>query len=67
MTIAERPDLRQWSLLPKTFQVARLSVSPGELDIKVLGNDGGALKRVCDFPKTQIKSNEKKIISCRAF
>lgn len=67
LTLSERADLRQWSLLPKTFQVARLSVKPGVHNIEVLGNDGGSLKRVCDFENIKIKKNEKKIISCRAF
>lgn len=67
LTLSERADLRQWSLLPETFQVARLAVKPGIHEVEILGDDGGSLKRVCDFEKVIVKKNEKKIISCRAF
>ncbi len=68
LTLAERADLRQWSLLPETFQVARLNVKPGVHSIQVLGDDGsGLLSRVCDFDNIVISKNEKKFISCRSF
>lgn len=37
MQVTERADLRQWSFLPATIQVAQVSLPAGEYDITVLG------------------------------
>lgn len=39
MQISERADLRQWSFLPASIQVTRVSLSAGEYDIAALGFD----------------------------
>ena len=67
MQIAERADLRQWSLLPKTFQIARLRVNPGTYSATVYGIDGGNETMNCEFKDLKVKKNEKKVINCRGF
>ena len=39
MVAAERADLRQWSIFPKTFQVIRIPVTAGENTLKLSGLD----------------------------
>ncbi len=67
MSVAERADLRQWSLLPSTFQVARTQVAPGEHNVTVYGTRGESEQVICRFEKLIVKPNEKKIINCRGF
>lgn len=37
MNLADRADLRQWSSLPSSFQVARVRLKPGHYKIKITG------------------------------
>jgi uncharacterized protein len=39
MQISERADLRQWSFLPASIHIARLTLDPGDYDAQVLGQD----------------------------
>lgn len=41
MQVTERADLRQWSFLPASIQISRISVDPGEYDVAVQGYDFG--------------------------
>lgn len=41
MQVTERADLRQWSFLPASIQVAQVSLPPGEHDIAMMGLDSG--------------------------
>lgn len=41
MVASERADLRQWSILPQTFQVLRIPLKPGEHKLEVTGLDDG--------------------------
>ncbi len=66
LSVSERADLRQWSLLPQSIQVARVSVPPGEHTIK-FARTSLAKNIVCEFPKIVIKTNEKKVLNCRGF
>ncbi len=40
LNVSDRADLRQWSTLPASFQVARISVNPGkyQVDLKAMGS-----------------------------
>lgn len=40
MNIADRADLRQWSMLPESIQIVRLSLPPGSYQIHIHGYDG---------------------------
>jgi hypothetical protein len=40
MNVADRADLRQWSTLPETFQVARIWVKAGKYKVTAQGLDG---------------------------
>lgn len=39
MQVTERADLRQWSFLPASIQVAQIQLDPGEYDIALMGLD----------------------------
>ncbi len=41
MQVTERADLRQWSFLPASVQVAQISIPPGEYDVAILGMSWG--------------------------
>ncbi len=40
MQATERADLRQWSFLPASIQISRVTLDPGQYDIVVQGYDG---------------------------
>ena len=68
MTVSERADLRQWSLLPRTIRIARINLVPGNYNFNLTGVDNfGAEKPICEFNSIVIKKNEKKILNCRGF
>ncbi len=41
MQVTERADLRQWSFLPASIQISRVSLDAGEYDVAVQGYDSG--------------------------
>jgi uncharacterized protein len=61
MVASERADLRQWSIFPKTFQIIRIPVVPGENKIKLTGLDsaGSASEQMPEL-MFKINSGEKK-------
>jgi len=40
MHVADRADLRQWSTLPESFQIAKLRLKPGKYRVRIKGVDG---------------------------
>ncbi|MBC7466545.1 MAG: hypothetical protein H7256_11185 [Bdellovibrio sp.] len=40
MVVSERADLRQWSIFPRTFQVVRIPLNPGQQTFNLTGLDG---------------------------
>ena len=40
MVASERADLRQWSIFPRTFQIVRIPLNPGQQSFHLIGLDG---------------------------
>lgn len=68
MNLADQADLRQWSTLPKTFQIARVYVKPGKYKIKANGLDynGQPTGEVMTEREVEIKAGKKAFISWRS-
>lgn len=41
MNVADRADLRQWSSLPSSFQIAKIRLKPGTYQVRAVGLGGG--------------------------
>lgn len=69
MLMTERADLRQWSTLPESFQVARISLKPGKYKIKIAALDraGNTTGEKLDTINVTVKSRQKTFISWRSF
>ena len=67
LSVSERADLRQWSLLPKSIQVARINVKPGRHNIIVKGNGVYETEVLCEFSKVYVHKGDKRILNCRGF
>ncbi|MBK7889857.1 MAG: hypothetical protein IPJ84_03140 [Bdellovibrionales bacterium] len=61
MNIADRADLRQWSMLPKTIQFARLPLKAGSFRVKLTAN--GSVESV--ERQIEIKSDRKAFVVWR--
>lgn len=67
MNLADRADLRQWSTLPQTFQIARISALPGHYKIRVDGVDyGNNLSNEFTERDIEVKPGKKTFISWRS-
>jgi hypothetical protein len=68
MNVADRADLRQWSTLPETFQIARLPIKPGKYKVKVVGLDSGGNETTDQMPdrEVEVKPGKKTFISWRS-
>ncbi len=63
MAASDRADLRQWSTLPETFQIARMTVKPGTYQVQVSGVEGGEQMS----PRTiEVKPGRKAFLSWRS-
>lgn len=61
MHLSDRADLRQWSLLPQTVQLARFWVPPGNYKLKLQGLEGGGTFSgdAAETPELQVKPGRK--------
>ena len=68
MNVADRADLRQWSTLPQSFQIARISVKPGRYKIKALGLSSAGTPTGEEMPEREIevKPGRKVFVSWRS-
>ncbi len=69
MSLADRADLRQWSLLPESFQVAKLYLPAGEYKIKVegLSAENASTGEAMDFGTVKVKPRKKTFLAWRSF
>ena len=69
MNLSDRADLRQWSTLPKDFQMAKVFLPAGEHEIKVVGLDdqGKEVSESWGPIKVKIKPRSKTYINWRTF
>ncbi|CAN5596876.1 hypothetical protein BH10BDE1_BH10BDE1_31630 [soil metagenome] len=61
LSVSDRADLRQWSTLPATFQIARASVNPGKYTVRLKAN-GSAEEKTVDV---EVKPGRKAFLVWR--
>ena len=68
MSLSDRADLRQWSTLPQTFQIARLSLKPGKYKVNVEGIDWGNNLSHENMPEreVEVRAGKKVFVSWRS-
>lgn len=69
MNVADRADLRQWSTLPKTFQIARVFVAPGFYKVSAVGLSQGheeTSERMSER-EIEVRPGRKTFLSWRSF
>jgi hypothetical protein len=68
MNAADRADLRQWSTLPQTIQMARLRLPAGEYHLKIQGlsGSGGSTQDVLADQVIHIQAGQKTFVSWRS-
>lgn len=69
MNVADQADLRQWSTLPGTFQIARIKLPPGEYELTAESLDykGSPLSEKLSSQKIQIKPKQKTFFTWRSY
>lgn len=68
MNVADRADLRQWSTLPETFQVARIPVKAGRYKTTVVGLDssGNPTADVLSEQEIEVRAGRKHFLAWRS-
>lgn len=68
MNIADRADLRQWSTLPSSFQIARIPMKPGTytVDVTSISNGGGMTEPHMPSRVVTVGAGRKSFITWRA-
>jgi uncharacterized protein len=68
MNLADRADLRQWSTLPESFQIARLPVRPGKYKVRAIGMNGSGGESYEQMPEreVEVKPGRKAFIGWRS-
>lgn len=69
MHVADRADLRQWSTLPETIQVAKLYLKPGRYIVRVRGLSSAGSPTGEDMApiEIEVKAQTKTFLSWRSF
>src|SRR5206468_2675115 len=68
MNIADRADLRQWSSLPATFQIAKVRLKPGRYKVRVVGlnrADGESGEQLA-WTEFEVKARQKTFLNWRS-
>ena len=68
MNIADRADLRQWSSLPATFQIAKVRLKPGKYKVRVVGlnkADGESGEQYA-WQEIEVKARQKSFLNWRS-
>jgi hypothetical protein len=68
MQVSDRADLRNWSLLPSTIQVARISVPPGFYRLNLQGLNAGGQETLDrqEVPEIMIRGGQKVFYAWRS-
>lgn len=68
MNVADRADLRQWSTLPQTFQIARIPVKAGRYKVKSIGLSAFGEPTGEEMPEreVEVKPGRKVFVSWRS-
>ncbi len=69
MNVMDQADLRQWSSLPETFQIAKIKVKPGKhrVQIAALNSMGQETGEVSEWQDIEVKAGKRKFIFWRSF
>ena len=69
MNVADQADLRQWSSLPESFQVARVKLKPGKYKVQMAGLNSMNQEtgEVSEWSEVNIKAGKRRFIYWRAF
>lgn len=69
LNLMDQADLRQWSNLPETFQVARVYLKPGVYDVNVTALDysGQATAETQKFEKVKVNKGKVTFLNWRSF
>lgn len=69
MNLADRADLRQWSTLPQTFQIARVYAKAGKYKVSAQGVDayGSVTGEGMSERELEVKAGRKVFVSWRSF
>lgn len=68
MNVMDMADLRQWSTLPESFQVARLRLAPGEYQLRAQGLDasGAPTDETSGAIPVKVQANQRTFINWRS-
>jgi len=68
MNVADRADLRQWSTLPETIQIARIQLPPGKYKLTIQGLDygGSPTSEALTDKEVVIKAGQKAFVNWRS-
>lgn len=68
LNLADRADLRQWSLLPQSIQIARVSLVPGKYKYKIQGLNGSGdpNNEETELQEFDVKAGQKKFVIWRS-
>lgn len=68
MNIADRADLRQWSSLPATFQIAKLRLPPGKYKVRIVGLSRAGVPSGEQEPwgEIEVKARKKTFLNWRS-
>ena len=66
MHMADQADLRQWSTLPNTFQISKISLPPGEHDVAIFARGPAGESKIYEG-KVKIKKGQKTFLTKRTF
>jgi len=66
MHMADQADLRQWSTLPNTFQISKLSLPPGEHEVVIFARGPAGESKIFEGP-VKIKKGQKTFLTKRTF
>jgi hypothetical protein len=68
MTLMEQADLRQWSSLPKAFEIIRIKLKPGKYNYSIIPQLGRVqVSASFDQGEIDLKAGESKIFLYRNF
>ncbi len=69
LNLLDQADLRQWSNLPETFQIARIRVKPGEYTVqaKALNYENKPTSEAQTFEKVKIQKGKTTFLNWRSF
>lgn len=68
MNLADQADLRQWTSLPATFQIAKIRLKPGRYKVRVVGLNryGGESGEQFAWQEIEVKARQKTFLNWRS-